>query len=175
MSKKDYSKPAKKEAEFIRPPNLLRAKVGHGGLSEEVLDRAQNLLESHSENFIPMAENYLNKMMEGVLGAQNAKGDISKSEAHIAKILLPCVQLKANGAMFHYELVTRIADIYVQFMEQVEILDKETLDISVAFHNTIKLIVSTKMKGGGGTKGDALYMELKNACNRYLEKHNAEI
>ena len=170
MDIKHYNQKPKRDSTFITPPNILKAKVGTGGLSEQVIVRAQQLLEDHAEDFGPLAEMYLSRMKEGIDKAKRANKK-DESEEAIEKILLPCVQLKANGAMFHYPLITRIADRFVQFMEVVERLDPETLSIAEAFHATIKIVVSGKIKGDGGAQGEALVDELNNACMRYFEKH----
>lgn len=177
MDIKHYNQPPKRDAEFINPPNLLKAKVGNGGLSDAILDRAQKLLESNTVDFAPLAQIYLDAMMKGIETVKAASDEDKKNntEKLIAGILYPCVQLKANGGMFHYPLVTRIADRFTQFMEVVDRLDRETLEIAEAFHTTIRVVVAGKIKGDGGAHGEALVNELNNACMRYFEKHKDTI
>ncbi|PCI56793.1 MAG: hypothetical protein COB36_00505 [Alphaproteobacteria bacterium] len=170
MDIKHYNQTPKRDATFITPPNIIKGKVGSGGLSEQVLKRAQKLLETHTSDFSPLADIYLSRMLEGIEKAENTNEE-DVLEDLITAILLPCVQLKANGAMFHYQLVTRIADRFVQFMEVVECLDEETIEIAKAYHSTIKIVVAGKIKGDGGKQGDALVEELNRACMRYFEKH----
>lgn len=171
---KHYNQTPIRNAEFIMPPNIMKAKVGSGGLSEQILDRAQALLENHTIDFTPLAEMYLERMKHGIDEGRKLK-DNSNSEATIAQILIPCVQLKANGTMFHYPLVTRIADRFVQFMEVVARLDEESLDIADAFHSTIRVVIAGKIKSDGGEQGNALVQELNNACQRYFEKYQDEL
>lgn len=174
MDVKHYNQTPKRNAEFITPPNLIKAKVGYGGLSDQVLERAQKLLEEHTEDFAPLAQIYLDKMKDGIQDARS-RGVSTNDEEQISLILFPCVQLKANGAMFHYALVTRLADRFVQFMEVVEQLDNETLDIADAFHSTIKIVVASQIKGDGGQRGEDLVEELNAACMRYFEKHKKRL
>ncbi len=169
MDIKHYNQNPKRHAEFIKPPNLLKAKVGSGGLNDQVIVRAQALLENHSEEFAPLAEMYLFQMNQGIDAAAQATSDDNMEEV-IADILLPCMQLKSNGAMFHYPLVTRIAGRFIQFMEVIEDVDAEMLSIAKAFYTTIKVVVSGKIKGDGGAQGEALIEELNNACMRYFDK-----
>lgn len=175
MDIKHYNQTPKRDATFIMPPNIIKGKVGTGGLNEKVLKRAQKLLETHTADFAPLADIYLSRMMEGIEAAEKVDKNEYNLEDLISAILLPCVQLKANGAMFHYQLITRIADRFVQFMEVVERLDTETLEIARAYHSTIKIVVAGKIKGDGGKQGDALVEELNNACMRYFEKHKETI
>ena len=168
---KHYNQRPKRQASIIKPPNILKAKVGFGGLSDQILERAQKLLEEQAKDFRPLAEIYLERMKSGISFARESEDKTTTDEDIIAQILFPCVQLKANGGMFHYPLVTRIADRFVQFMEVVERLDHETLDIAEAFYTTIKIVVNSEIRGDGGTQGEALVSELNNACMRYFDKH----
>ncbi len=172
MDNKHYNQKPRRNAELITVPNILKAKVGSGGLSDKILDRAQDLLESHSEDFTPLAEIYLSRMKEAINAAKSSEIDSNNLEDLITDILVPCVQLKANGAMFNYPLVTRIAGKFAQFMEVVDTLDNQTLDIASAFHATIKIVVAGKIKGDGAAQGNALVHELNNVCMRYFEKNN---
>ena len=172
---KHYNQQPKRKATFIKPPNILKAKVGFGGLNDQILDRAQKLLEEQASDFKPLAEIYLDRMRSGISSARESEEKTSADEDAIAQILFPCVQLKANGGMFHYPLVARIADRFVQFIEVVERLDHETLDIAEAFYTTIKIVVNGEIKGDGGEQGEALVSELNNACMRYFDKHKDTI
>ncbi len=174
MDIEHYNQKPKRNAKFIKPPNLLKAKVGIGGLSDAIIDRAQKLLESHSEDFRPLGEIYLKQMKDGIDNAI-ALGRPTDSEEVIAQILFPCVQLKANGGMFGYLLVTRIAERFIQFMEVVDKIDEETLDIAMAFYTTIKIVLNSQIKGSGGDQGEALVSELNNACMRYFEKYKDDL
>lgn len=169
-----FNQPQKRNAEYIKPSNLIKAKVGDGGLADTILDRAQKLLETNSVDFGPLAEIYLTRMKEGIQRAEKAKKD-EDIEYLIAGILYPCAQLKANGGMFHYPLVTRIAGRFVQFMEVIDSVDPASLEIAEAFHTTIKAVVSAKVKGDGGQYGDELVDALNGACMRYFEKHQKDL
>lgn len=165
-----YNQAPRRKAEFIKPPNLIRAKVGSGGLSDTILDRAQKLLETTGVDFAPLAEIYLTSMMNGIIRARARQPD-DDNEVLIAGVLYPCAQLKANGGMFHYPLVTRIADRFVQFLEVVDQIDDDALEIAEAFHTTIKAVINAKIKGDGGKHGHELVDALNDACMRYFEKN----
>lgn len=173
MDIKHYNQEPKRKAEFFNPPNKLKEKVGTGGLSEEILMRAQSILDNHNEDFSPLAEDYLQDMQNGIDQARSIKSyDDSNNEEIISHILIPCVQLKSNGTMFHYPLITRIASRFIEFMEVVEGIDNKVLEIAEAFQYTIKLILSEKIKDDGGAQGNALVEELNSACMRYFDKKN---
>ncbi len=174
MDVQHYNQKPKREAKFFSPPNILKAKAGAGGISDTILDRAQDLLENHTADFTPLANIYIKQMKEGIDEAA-ALGKPTSSDKALGKIIMPCVQLKANGAMFHYPLVTRIADRFVQFMEVVERLDEETIDISNAFLTALNIVITGKIKTDGAAHGEALVEELNSACMRYFDKHKSTL
>ena len=63
---------------------------------------------------MPLAEMYLSSLMKGIDLAKNPPSSHDK-EYVISTMLYPGMQLKANGGMFHYPLVTTIADKLIQF------------------------------------------------------------
>lgn len=160
----------RRKAEFFNPPNHLKLKVGNGGLTEDILNKAQALLENNSLDFVPLAEMYLDAMMKGIEQARTPPAELSH-ETIIGAILFPGMQLKANGGMFHYELVTLIADRFIQFMEVIEKVDNDALEIIIAYHTTIRAVLLGRIKGDGGKRGADLMNALIEACYRYFEKH----
>lgn len=165
-----FNQERKRKAEFIDPPNVLRSKVGTGGLSEEILDKAQKLLEESTVDFKPLANMYLDSMMEGI---EIAKG-ISPSddvESVISTMLYPAMQLKANGAMFHYNLITEIAGKLVNYLEVIDEPDIEAVEIILAFHTTMKAILQGQITGDGGSHGQDLLAALNSACVRYFSRN----
>ena len=165
-----FNQTPKRKAQFVKPPNILKAKVGSGGLREDILDKAQELLENNKVDFQPLAEMYLDGLMKGIYLAKESDQDTSH-EYIISAMLYPAMQLKANGGMFHYPLVTRIADKLIQFLEVIEEPDIEAIEIAMAFHTTIRAVVLGRIKGDGGSHGDNLVEALDAACMRYFEKY----
>lgn len=165
-----YDQKPRRNAEFIKPPNTLKNKVGSGGLSEDILDKAQELLENNTVDFLPLAEMYLTNLMNGIEAAQS--NDTTRDDEYvIATMIYPAMQLKANGGMFHYPLVTEIADKLIQFLEVIEKADTEVVEIVLAYHTTIRAVVLGKISGDGGQHGRELIMALHAACTRYFKKN----
>lgn len=168
-----YNQHLRRRAEFIKPPNLLKGKVGSGGLSEEILDRAQALLENNTVDFFPLAEMYLGSLAAGIELAKNP-GPSDDAEYIISCMLYPAMQLKANGGMFHYPLVTEIADKLIQFLEVIREADIEAVEIVLAFHTTIRAVVLGRITGDGGRHGAELSQALHSACERYFDKNKVQ-
>ena len=158
------------KAEFIKPLNILKSKVGYGGLNDAILDKAQAVLENYSVDFRPMAELYLATMLRGIERARKpAAGE--DGESLILGMLYPAMQLKANGGMFRYQLVTRVAVQLIQFLEALAVPDQDVIEIVLAFHVTMQTILKGRITGSGGKHGEDLRQALVAACLRYFEHH----
>lgn len=153
-----------RKAELITPPNKLKEKVGSGGIDENVLNKAQALLENNTVDFKPIAAMLMELLTEAITDAKN--GNI-KGEAAIEAMIYPAMQLKAQGTMFHYPLVTEISNILVNFLETVTTVDKDVLDLVVAHKMSINAVLASQIKGDGGKVGKELRDALMDACNRY--------
>lgn len=164
-----YNQTPKRTAEFINPPNYLKDKVGSGGLSEGILEKAQALLENNTVDFMPLANMYLEGLMSGIEATKNSNTEDDK-EYLISMMLYPTMQLKANGGMFHYQLITDIADHLIQFLEVIPEPDIESVEIILAFHTTMRAIIQGKIIGSGGQHGADLLKALNSACIRYFER-----
>lgn len=178
MTDEHYNQTPRRQARFINPPNNLKSKAGNGGLNESILEKAQALLERNSDEFPPMAWRLLKQLEEAIRQAEAAANDnknANDAEDRINAIIYPAMQLKANGGMFKYPLVTKIADRLVQFLEVIEKPDEEVLEICHAFHTTIDAVMAGRIQGGGGEYGDELTEALIKACIRYFDKNPENI
>ena len=158
------------KAKFITPPNYLKVKAGGGGIPEERLERAQLAMDDFKSDFRPEALKMVENLSAGTTGALKALKDGKAFEKD--KMIFPIMQLKANGGMFKYQLLSDIADICLQFMEAVNDFTPEAIDIIKAHENTINIVISNDLKGDGGKEGYTLVQELHKACTRYFKKYN---
>ncbi|NCT40044.1 MAG: hypothetical protein GW778_00060 [Alphaproteobacteria bacterium] len=166
---KHYNQTPKRKAEFINPPNRIKEKVGSGGISDDILEKAQALLENNTVDFEPLAVMYLNALMAGIEKSKDSDPADDK-EYLISTMLYPAMQLKANGGMFHFPLISEIADRLIQFLEVINEPDLESIEIVLAFHTTMRAIIHGKIMGNGGDHGRDLLKALNKACVRYFEK-----
>lgn len=158
-----------RRAELISPPNRLKEKVGSGGIDEKVLSKAQELLEKNTIHFEPIANMLLDLLSEAIA---DAKSDATKGEEALNAMIYPAMQLKAQGSMFHYPLVSDISHILVNFLETVEDVNREVLDIVVAHKMSLKAVLASHLKGDGGKTGKELREALMEACGRYYRRKN---
>lgn len=162
------------KVEFIAPANTLKTKVGSGGLSPEILAKAQDLIENNNIDFRPYANKYLKSLNYQIA---QAKLDIEKTALHgelIVKMCYPAMQLKANGAMFQYPLISKVAGKLIYFLEAVKYLDIDSIEIIEAFYKTMRAIILASISGHGGKEGADLVKALDDACLRYFEKGDSD-
>ncbi len=169
MSKQQQGKGASRKPRFIDPPNVLRQKCGYGGLDPTRLQRAENFIDENQLDFGPYALALMARLDEIIKECKSGKRTGPKARDDLTK---PIMELKANGGMFKYVLLSEIADIALNFLENISELDNDVYEIIQAHQNTLNVIISTRLTGSGGKEGRVLAEELFSACKRYYKKHN---
>lgn len=169
MSKQQQGKGAPGKARFIEPPNVLRQKCGYGGLDPTRLQRAENFIDENQLDFGPYALKLMAQLDEIIKDCKSGKRTGAKARDDLTK---PIMELKANGGMFKYMLMSEIADIALNFLENIPELDDDVFEIIHAHQNTLNVIIASGLKGTGGKEGRILAEELFSACKRYYKKHN---
>lgn len=154
---------------FINPPNRLKMKAGGGGIPKSHIEQAQKVIENFEMDFRPEAK----KLVQILDDATNAAIKSIKAGNKINKdeMIHPIMQLKANGGMFKYRLLTDVADICLQFMEALNDYTPDAVEIIKAHENAINIIINNDLKGDGGQAGYVLVQELHKACTRYFKKY----
>lgn len=158
-----------KKAKFITPPNRLKLLAGSGGLPKSVIERAQKVMDEYQVDFAPEAQKLIVHMKDAaskIIEAVNENKPYNKED-----IINPVMQLKANGGQFKYQLISDVADICLQFLENVEEYNTEALDVVAAHMTTIQIIIKNNLTGDGGKEGEHLVEELHSACTRYFQKY----
>jgi DNA-directed RNA polymerase subunit F len=159
----------RKKTKIIKPPNLLKIKVGSGGINKSKISEANEYIEKNTLDFKPYAEEYIQKMKKSLKHIKKT-GETDKEA--INSLIKPIMELKGNGAMFNYPLVSDISDIILNFLENLDTLNQDAIDIVDVHEKTLHIIVKKKLSGSGGSYGTELVKELMKACNRYYDKHN---
>lgn len=165
-----FNQPVKRPVEFFNPDNVLKEKVGDGGLDDRILEKAQSLLDKSDIDFTGQGQRFLMSLKEGIRLAETQKHRF-ETESLLATITQPAMQLKANGAMFGYPLVTKIADLMIRFIEVLNELDKDAIEIFHGFRTALNAVLVGQIKGDGGQEGADLYDALNDACQRYFDKN----
>ncbi len=158
----------KKKPRYVNPPNILKQKVGGGGIPDTALEKGQEVISTNKIDFAPYAENYLTKLSAVI--NDFTQGKLNNKEV-IEKLADPVMQLKANGGMFNYELITRIADTVLLLLDNIPELNEDALKIIRAHQDSLQIIVASRLRGTGGREGIMLENELSGACARFYKKY----
>tara|TARA_B100001179_G_scaffold200593_1_gene161162 strand:- start:1007 stop:1486 length:480 start_codon:yes stop_codon:yes gene_type:complete len=145
----------------------LQHKVGKGPLDEDTVRRCQAVLDREATGFEDLAGDILDQLELAIEKARMGKND---DGALIDEMTQPVMELKANARMFKYGLVSSLANIMLGFLESIDKLDKDAIEIVSAHQKTLYAIISREMKGDGGESGALLERELRDAIRRYFSK-----
>lgn len=164
--------PRDKETRIVKANHLLQAKVGIGSIDEKKVARSQKVMDKMAVDFPEMGLNYLDKLALAVADARTAMKDPATINArrHIQAMTEPVMQIKGNAGMFHFALVGALANVMLNFLETLDHIDKDVIEIVDAHHKTLKLLIGNNMQGDGGDYGRQLESELKDACRRYFAR-----
>lgn len=162
--------------QFYPPSFLLKKRVGQGGLSKTTIMNAQAVMDTHNMDFEEVISPYMAVFNSGVTQAQKMQSIKGVNhEEMIEQILFPTMQMKANGDIFHYPIITRIAERLLFFLERIHKLNSHAIDIVNAFEQAIKLVFSKKLRGDITEDGDIIVRELDAVCKRFFEKYPENI
>ena len=147
----------------------LQQRIGPGPLDKSAIERAQSEIDDNKIDFAPMGIEFLARL-DSALKLIKPNADKSETIKQKKTLVSPVMELKANAAIFHYELVGNMAGIMLSFLESIEEIDNDVLSIVRGHHDSLKLILSSNMKGNGGENGKIMTTELNDACARYYKK-----
>lgn len=168
----DHSKrEALRKSELITPPNTLKLKAGSGGLDQKIIEKAQKMIDDSGVDFIPLGQRYLVSLSEGIRMTQARRHELD-NEALIATMLYPAMQLKANGGMFKYPLITLVAARLIRFLEHIKEPNDDAMDIINGFATSLQAIMLMGEKNAEVSEhGNDLTQALDEACERYFERY----
>jgi len=158
------------KARFFNPPNILKQKVGSGGLPKHIIQKAQEIIDRNNTDFRLVADPYLAQLTGAMQSLAKANNNMSNREK-CETLILPVMQLKANGSTFKYPVITEMADLLVHFLEKIEKPDEHALEIVQAFYSSIQYILSHEMKGSTDPKAKVMISELEGVVIRYFERY----
>ncbi len=131
-------------AQVIRPPNILRAKVGggFGGINAEAIAKAEEALKAMSSQFGQWLQDEIIKL-DAAQAAIRADGYNAQTAEGL---YFRAHDLKGLGATYEYPLVTRLAGSLCKLMDDPEKrLDAPVLLIE-AHVDAIKAVVRDKIQ-----------------------------
>jgi hypothetical protein len=156
--------PQSSVAELIVPSRKLKEKAGSGGLDPALLAKAQQKLEANTIDFKPIGSHLLRMIDEAVNDINSGK---LRGKPAIQRLLYPVMELKAQGAMFHYPLITDISDTLINFLEAMPEVNSNVLTLVSGYKMAATAIFSKNLTGTGGVTGKELRTALSDAYRRF--------
>lgn len=164
---------AKKKIKTYKANVELQQRIGSGPLDPKLIERAQKAIEENNIDFAPLGLQFLEEL-HSALDRIEKKIDPQMIDEQKRMLTEPVMELKANATIFHYSLVGNLANIMLSFLESITEIDKDALSIVRGHHDSLKAIITGKMKGDGGKNGQVMMSELKDACARYYKKRKKQ-
>lgn len=158
------------KAKIINPKNTLKQKVGSGGFKPEDIEEAQKAIEENTIDFTDDANEFLAKL-EGAI--EDARKNID-DDSMLLSLTHPVMQLKAQGSMFKYPLITSISQSVLDILENSLGIDVDLLAILVQYSKSIKVILSNNIQTEQDPLGEQLAKEISAVKDRYIKKMSSE-
>lgn len=161
--------PPAQRPELFSPVNLLKQKVGSGGIDEARIEKAQTLIQGVSNDVFRELINELLSILQTLIALCRHE-QYYNTQKLIEDFAATFVQIKAHGAMFRYPLMSSIANNAIRFLDNLTDVDGKALDVLQAHCDSIHLVKSKKLEGDGGEKGAEIKKALADACQRYFNQ-----
>lgn len=155
------------DARIFRASKALQEKAGTGDIDPQLIRKADLYLQDHSEDFRPLAVELVSRL-ESIIGEIRRTEDFSPDS--LDTLGAAVMEIKANGRMFRYDLASTLAATVLDFLEMLDRLDEDALELAQALQTCLKVIVARNITGGGGLDGHHLRTEMDEACLRYRRK-----
>jgi two-component system, chemotaxis family, chemotaxis protein CheY len=152
--------------EIIKANHLLQAKVGLGLIPQDKIEKSQSVIEKNRFDFKPTALTFLHQLRFELDEAQKSSYSSRRS---IEKLINPIMQIKANARIFKYSRLGDMASIMLNFLEGMNELDKDILDIIESNYKSLRHIVQEGLVGDAGSLGQTFENELEAVCKRYTQ------
>jgi chemotaxis protein histidine kinase CheA len=151
--------------EIFMPPNVLKAKMGNGGLDPSAVKRAEEAIENLKGEFTAwLVEDVLH-----LVEARNAYVKDTNDEA-LGKLYRASHDLKGQATTFNFPLVSRVASSLCKLTDDTNNgidLPKPLIDAHV---DAIKVILRDRITDPSNAMASLLAAELERQTGLYLTK-----
>lgn len=156
----------KPEVEVVNPPHDIRQKVsGGGGISDEMLRRAEHAIADMSAGFMEGAAADVEKLRQLY---QDAKGNPDKRPEIIGEIFQISHDLRGQGSTFDYPLLSRVGSSLCTFTETIDSANDKSFEIIGIHIDALRVIIGQNVTGDGGPLGREIAAELETAVKKIV-------
>ena len=153
-------------AQVIRPPNMLRMKVGggFGGIDAKAIARAEEALAAMSSQFGQWLEDEITKL-------DKAQADIRASGYNTAtaeQLYFRAHDLKGLGATYQFPIVTRLAASLCKMMDDPDKRMRAPMVLVDAHIDAIRAVVRGNIQTDDHPTGQALVQALETRVAEHL-------
>jgi hypothetical protein len=143
--------------EVIHPPNKIKARVGTGGkgMDPALLARAEAAAAKAQEG-VDFPAQALPQLARAAEVVALLASDRENQAKHLATIFNIVHDLRGVGGNFGYPLVTRIGSMLCRFLEGRTSVSLAEIDVLRALVDTMRGVVTNKLRGDGGAVGQEL-------------------
>ena len=145
--------------QVINPPNLLKKKVGSGGLEPSAIRKAEKVFDGLRGEFEEIAGRDVVKLVEAANVLLANPNDLKKRQ----EVYMLAHELRGQGGSYGYPLVTRFGDQLCRYLDATDGLDAKSLVIVKAAADAIAVVINAKVSGDGGDTGRQLVGMLDKA------------
>ncbi len=156
-----------REPRIYKADRMLQMKVGSGPLDEAVIRQCQEVMNNNDFDFAPMGAELLEDLSRELEKARLARF----SESYTLNIMTDlAMQIKGNAALFHYPFVSKLAEIMLFFLENIQEIDGDAVEVIDAHHRAISTLLDQGIQEDDGNLTQDFEKELKSLCGRYFAK-----
>ncbi|WP_421779687.1 hypothetical protein [Kiloniella litopenaei] len=157
------------EVKLHMPTNNLKPKVpSEGGPElEDIVEKAENALSEMEGDYEVLVADEIANINEFLLQAKSNHDECADRIIEIHRI---SHNIKGQAATFSYPLLSLAAKSLCHFIQENAEKAGERLDLIEAHVNTMRIILTQKLKGDGGQEGQGLITALEQAVGKILAK-----
>ena len=147
---------------MISRPNMLAKKVVklEGVSSDVLIERTMSMVEAEAAGFVEWVDADLHALRE----ATHKLADFDEPQApHIAMIFRGAADIRDQGTVCGYPLVTKVAGLLCDFVDQAVNLDEREIGLIEAHIDTMLTIVDGRIKNDSTALAQKLIANLETA------------
>jgi hypothetical protein len=157
---------SKQPIEVFTPPNVLKAKVGNGGLDSAAITRGEEAIDGLKDKFGDWIAVDVDRLVQRRDVYQAQSNDHSLSDLYRASH-----DLRGQASTFDFPLVARLASSLCKLTDDTSYGLELPADLINAHVDAIKIIVRDGIKDPTDQTAATLAVELERQVEIFLEKN----
>jgi chemotaxis protein histidine kinase CheA len=164
-------------ARIIRPNLTLNSKVtvgGPGAVDEAMLEKAEQVIQSMSEDYLKWAKDDLTRLAKAFAVLKAAGGQSPDTAQQLDAIFSVSHDIKGQGGSFDYQLMTIVGNQLCRFIENLAgKADANAIEVIELHVNALQAVMAHKLKGDGGAIGKKFLAGLEQVIAKRTVKPSA--